>query len=255
MGVLRWILLGCVPALVFASGGTELRVFAAASLAEALVEIAPAYEVATGHLLRLNLGGSNQLARQIKEGAPADVFFSADEAKMDELEKAGLIVAGTRRALLSNTLVVIVGIEGGGARLRTPADLATPAVRRLALAEPHTVPAGIYAKAWLESAGLWPQVRDKVVATDNVRGCLAVVEAGNAEAGIVYRTDVSRTAGVRILHEVPAAEGPAISYPVAVVAEGKNGEAARRLVEYLASPPAMEIFARRGFLAAGVAER
>jgi molybdate transport system substrate-binding protein len=225
----------------------DLQVFAAASLADALGEIAGTYEAVSGDKLVLNLAASSTLARQIKEGAPADVFFSADEAKMDELAKAGLIVAGTRRTLLGNTLVIVVN-AGGGAPVSAPADLAKPGVRRLALAEPQTVPAGIYAKAYLQKAGLWKQVIDKTVPTENVRACLAAVEAGNADAGIVYKTDALVSEKVRVAFEVPAEEGPAISYPVAVVKDAKQAGAAQKFVVYLASPEAAAVFAKYGFL-------
>ena len=135
----------------------EIQLFAAASLTDALQEIAAAYEAKSGDKVLLNLASSSTLARQIQEGAPADLFFSADEAKMDALQKEGLVLQGTRRSLLSNTLVVVVPadskLEIGSAR-----DLATPRVRTLALAEPRSVPAGIYAREYLLSAKLWSQV-------------------------------------------------------------------------------------------------
>lgn len=236
-------------ALAASLSGAELKVFAAASLSDALKEIAAIYEPASGDKLVFNLAGSNALARQIKEGAPADVFFSADEARMNELAKAGLVVVETRRTLLSNTLVVVVNAEGGAA-VSTPTDLAGRAVRRLALAETRTVPAGIYAREYLEKIGLWEQVTAKVVGTENVRATLAVVEAGNADVGIVYKTDALISKRVRIAFEVSAAEGPRIAYPVAVTSETRQPEAARRFVAWLATPEAMAVFKKYGFLPA-----
>ena len=227
----------------------DIKVFAAASLSDALKEIAKTYEPASGDKLVLNLGASSALARQIKEGAPADVFFSADEAKMNDLAKADLITADTRRTLLTNTLVVVVNAEGGAA-ISAPADLANSSVGRIALAEPQTVPAGIYAKEYLQKAGLWTQIAGKVVPTENVRSCLAAVEAGNVDAGIVYKTDALISKKVNIAFEVPAAEGPKIAYPVAVLREAKEAEAARKFVEHLASPEATTVFAQYGFLPA-----
>lgn len=247
-------LVACALGLAGAAlSAADLNVFAAASLSDALREIAPAYEASSGDKLRFNLAGSNALARQIEEGAPADVFFSADEAKMDDLSRAGLIVADTRRALLSNTLVIVVNAEGG-APVRAPADLAVPLVGRLALAEPQTVPAGIYAKAWLQQAGLWKQVIDKIAPTENVRSCLAAVEAGNADAGIVYKTDALGSRKVRVAFEVPLAEGPRIAYPLAAIRESKHPEAAARLVEYLSSPAATAVFVKHGFLVPAATE-
>jgi molybdate transport system substrate-binding protein len=227
----------------------ELNVFAAASLADALQEIAPAYESASGDTVHLNLAASSLLARQIKEGAPADVFFSADDAKMDDLAQAGLVAAGTRVSLLSNSLVIVVNAERG-APISRPADLALATVRRLALAEPQTVPAGIYARAYLQKTGLWTSLAGKIVSTENVRACLAAVEAGNADAGFVYKTDALISKKVKVAVEIAAADAPRISYPVAVLSGAKHPEAARRFVAYLASPAARAVFARFGFLPA-----
>ena len=226
-----------------------LNVFAAASLSDALKEIGGAYERADGERLHFNLAASSTLALQIKQGAPADIFFSADEAKMDDLARAGLVDAATRVSLLSNTLVIVVHAESGIA-LAAPADLARPALTRLALAEPQTVPAGIYARQWLEHADLWRKVIDRVVPTENARACLAAVESGNADAGIVYKTDALISKKVKIALEVPAGDGPRISYPLAVVKDSKHADAARKFAAYLASPEAGAVFRKYGFLPA-----
>ena len=227
----------------------DLTIFAAASLADALKEIAHTYEPASGDKLLFNLAASSTLARQIKEGAPADVFFSADEAKVDDMAKGGLIDPATRRSLLGNTLVIVIAVDS---RLvfHSAGDLAQAEVRRLALAEPQTVPAGIYAREYLQKLGLWAALTARVVPTENVRAALAAVEAGNVEAGIVYRTDALISKKVRIALEVPAAEGPRISYPLAVLRASRNPEAARRFAAYLASADARLIFAKYGFLPA-----
>lgn len=227
----------------------ELNVFAAASLSDALKEIAKAYEPASGDTLRFNLAASSTLALQIKQGAPADLFFSADEAKMDDLAQANLLAADTRVSLLSNTLVIVVNADGG-APIAAPSDLAKPVVRHLALAETQTVPAGIYAKEWLQKSDLWAKVSAKVVPTENVRACLAAVESGNADAGIVYKTDALISKKVRIAYEVAAAEGPKISYPLAATKTGKNEAGARKFAAYLASAPARAVFEKYGFLPA-----
>lgn len=250
-------LLGAVLTLAasLAPGGSnglraaDLNVFAAASLSDALKDIAQAYEPASGDQLVCNLGGSSALALQIKNGAPADVFFSADEAKMDDLARAGLIVPNTRRSLLSNTLVIVVNADGGAA-IAAPADLAKASTGRLALAEPQTVPAGIYAKEWLQKTGLWKKVIDRVVPTENVRACLAAVESGNVGAGIVYKTDALISKKVKIAFEIGVADGPKISYPLAVVRGGKHPDAARRFTAYLAGPEAGAVFKKYGFLLA-----
>src|SRR5271169_2590073 len=223
----------------------EVMVFAAVSLTDALKEVAVAYEKRSGDKLLFNLGASSMLALQIREGAPADLFLSADEAQMDGLEKAGFLLPGSRRSLLSNTLVIVVSSDGG-AKIVSPRDLLS--VRTLALAEPKIVPAGVYAKEYLEKLGLWDALASRVVPTENVRACLAAVEAGNADAGIVYRTDALISKKVRVAWAVPAEEGPHISYPVAIVKDAAHSGAAKRLAAYLASEPAREVFVRYGFL-------
>lgn len=232
-----------------AARAAELNLYAAASLSDALLEIAKAYEPASGDKLRFNLAASSALALQIQQGAPADVFFSADEAKMDTLAQDGLIVADTRRTLLSNTLVIVVNADNGAA-IRTPDDLAKASTGRIALAEPQTVPAGIYAKEWLQQVGLWSRIIGKVVPTENVRACLAAVESGNVDAGIVYKTDALLSKQVKVAFEVPAATGPKISYPLAVLKDSKNPAAARKFAAYLAGPEAHAVFTKFGFLPA-----
>jgi len=232
------------------AAGADVLVFAAASLTDALQEIATAYEKGGGEHVEMSLGASSTLARQIVAGAPADLFLSADEAKMDDLEKQHLVLAGTRSARLSNTLVVVVP-SASPLKVASLADLARPEVRHLALADPAGVPAGIYAKSQLEKEGVWPKVSERVIPTENVRAALAAVEAGNAEAGIVYKTDAGISKKVRIAYEVPRAEGPRIVYPFAVVATSQRPEAAKKLLAYLESPAAAEVFKRYGFLLIG----
>lgn len=248
-----WTALALTTLLLLAgpvAGAAEITVFAAASLTDALQEIATTYEKAGGDKIVLNLGASSALARQIEEDAPADIFFSADEAKMDSLAKKGLVVAGMRKSLLSNTLVIVVPADST-VRITSAKDLATSKVRALALAEPQSVPAGIYAKEYLRGLKLWSKVIDKVIPTENVRAALAAVESGNVEAGIVYKTDAGISKKVRIAFEVPAAEGPKISYPVALIAGSERKEAARKFLAYLKSPAALDVFRRYGFLIPG----
>src|SRR5436190_17912786 len=187
----------------------EVTVFAAASLTDSLKEIAATYEKQSGDKIAFNCGASSMLARQIEEGAPADIFFSSDEAKMDGLEKMGLILKETRKSRLSNSLVIVVAAQEG-APITNPKDLATDKVKRLALAEPKTVPAGIYAKEYLQKQNLWTTVEAKVIPTENVRAALAAVEAGNVEAGIVYKTDAAISKKVTVAYEVPAKDNPPI---------------------------------------------
>jgi molybdate transport system substrate-binding protein len=222
-------------------------VFAAASLTDALKEIAASWEIAGGESVVFNFAASSLLARQIREGAPADVFLSADEAQMDGLERAGLVVPGTRRSVLSNTLVAVVP-KDSALRIASARDLAGPGVERLALAEPTSVPVGVYSKKFFERVGIWDALAPKVVPTENARATLAAVESGNVDAGIVYRTDAAISKHVRIAFEIPAAMGPAISYPFALVKGALRETEARRFLAYLGSPAARAVFVRYGFL-------
>ncbi len=241
----------CISAIALsfpATGGlhaAEIMVFAAASLTESLKDIAAGYEKTSGDVVRFNFAASNTLAQQIQAGAPADVFFSADEAKMEALDKAGLIAQDTRKDLLGNSLVVIV--PEGGPAIAKIADLTTPAIKHLSLGDPKAVPAGVYAKACLEKAGFWPALEPKVVPADNVRAALVVVESGNAEAGIVYKTDAAISKKVKVALEIPAADGPKITYPAALLKDPRNPEAARKFLIYLAGKEADETFVKFGF--------
>ncbi|HEY2090931.1 MAG TPA: molybdate ABC transporter substrate-binding protein [Thermoanaerobaculia bacterium] len=236
-------------AIIIAAGAhaATVRVSAAASLTDVLQEMGPIYEKQTGDTLLFNLGASSMLARQIQEGAPTDVFISADEQKMDQLQRQHLIVNGSRRSILSNTLVIVVPIDSR-LKIATPADLAGPSFRNIALAEPQSVPAGVYAKQYLRKLGLWPKVVGKVIPTDNVRSALAAVESGNADAGIVYSTDARISRGVRVAYEVPKPDGPDISYPAAIIADSKDKTAAQRFLDFLQSRPAQELFRKYRFL-------
>lgn len=223
----------------------EITVFAAASLTDSLKEIAANYEQATGDTVRFNFAASNTLAQQIQAGAPADIFFSADEAKMDTLTTAGLIASDTRRDLLGNTLVIITPLDGPA--ISRAKDLTHSTIKHLSIGDPRAVPAGVYAKAYLEKAGLWAALQAKVVPAESVRTALAVVESGNAEAGIVYKTDAAISKKVKVALEIPAADTPQIIYPAAMVKDSRHATAARKFLGYLAEKTAKECFRKFGF--------
>ena len=223
----------------------EITVFAAASLTDSLKEIAAAYEQTTGDKVRFNFASSNTLAQQIQAGAPADIFFSADKAKMDALTTAGLIASDTRKDLLGNTLVIITPLDGPA--ISRAKDLTNPTIKHLSLGDPRAVPAGVYAKAYLEKAGLWAALQAKVVPAESVRTALAVVESGNAQAGIVYKTDAAISKKVKVALEIPAADTPQIIYPAAVVKDSRHAAAARKFLGYLAEKSATECFRKFGF--------
>jgi molybdate transport system substrate-binding protein len=224
----------------------EVDVFAAASLTDSLRQIATAYEKQSGDKIIFNFGASSTLARQIEAGAPADIFFSADEAKMDALEKKGLIDAATRKDRLGNSLVVVVPADST-LSIQSARDLTNTSVEKIALADPKAVPAGVYAKAWLEQQHLWSAVETKIVPTENVRAALAAVESGNVAAGIVYKTDAGISKKVKVAYQVPLKDAPDIIYPLALVKETRQPKAARKFLEYLESADVSNIFEKFGF--------
>ncbi len=220
----------------------EILVFAAASLTESLQEIGMAYEAKTGTKVVYSFGPSSDMQRQISAGAPADVFFSADTPKMDTLEKAGLVRKADRREFLSNVLVVVVPANSPTLPANAKELASLP---KIALADPAAVPAGIYAKKWLESEGLWKQVAPKVVPALDVRAALAAVASGAVPAGVVYSTDAASSKGVRIAFTVT--NGPPIAYSVAVLAGSKHAAEARAFVKFVESDEGKAVFKRRGF--------
>lgn len=226
-----------------------LTVSAASSVADVVAEAGRAWQAAGGSGVRVNAGGSNVLARQIAAGAGVDVFLSADHAQMQVAAKSDRLVAGSIRDLLSNTLVIVVPPESGRAALQ-PKELADDRIARIALGNPDSVPAGVYARQWLERIGLWPEVARKVVPTLSVRAALAAVRAGRADAGIVFATDARTMPDVGVAYSVAGPDAPDIRYPVAVVQGRRQAEAAA-FVEFLFSPAAREIFTRAGFVPVG----
>jgi molybdate transport system substrate-binding protein len=166
---------------------------------------------------------------------------------MDGLGKKSLLVADTRKNLLGNQLAIITAADSKLA-ITGPDVLAGAAVKRLALADPKAVPAGVYARAYCEKLGLWKAIEPKVVPTENVRAALAAVESGNVEAGIVYLTDARISKKVKVAFAVPAATGPAIHYPAALLKDAPQAEAARKFLAHLATPKASAVFEKFGFL-------
>jgi molybdate transport system substrate-binding protein len=223
----------------------EILVHAAASLTDALEEIGADWQRASGHTVLFNLGASSDLARQLRAGAPGDVFLSADLAQMDLVERAGFVRAADRVDLLSNRLVVVVP-AGATSWPRAPSDLL--ALERIALADPEAVPAGVYARRWLQSLGLWEKLRGRVMPALNVRAALAAVESENAGAAVVYRTDAAIARRAKVAFEVPPEQGPRIVYVVAPLFRSGKAAAGRAFVAYLRSPAAQAVFARHGFV-------
>ncbi len=238
----------CLAWLILAAPApaADLTVFAAASLRGAMDDIAAAWASETGGTLTLSFAGSSAIARQVQAGAPADLVILANTAWMDVLEDGGEIDPATRTDLLTNRLVLI------GARPEPPVDLGDGAAvldrigeARLALALVDAVPAGIYARAGLETLGLWDALQGQVVQSDNVRGALALVATGAAPYGVVYATDAVAEPRVTVLAEFPADTHPAILYPAAAL-RGAD-PAALDLLGFLGRPVAGAILSGHGF--------
>jgi molybdate transport system substrate-binding protein len=232
-----------------AQAGQAPTVFAAASLTDAMKDVAALWQKAGHPAPHLSFGASSTLAQQIQQGAPAAIFASADERWMDFLAKADLLAPGTRTDLLSNSLVLIAPADhpvhvaiGAGtdfAKLLGPSG-------RIATGDPAHVPVGLYAKAALTSLGLWDRLSPRIAATEDVRGALLLVERGEAPLGIVYATDAAVTSKVMIAGTFPASSHEPITYPFAVTRAGDTAQA-RALLAFMAGPQARAVFARRGF--------
>lgn len=227
--------------------GDEVSVFAAASMKTALEAVGGMFEEATGHSVTLSLAGSSALARQIQHGAPADVFVSANRSWMDHLETIGRIDPSTRIEVAGNRLALVapIGADVDGAAIGQ-ALAGLESGDRVALALVAAVPAGVYARASLESLGLWRSVRPHVVQADNVRAALKLVAMGEADFGMVYATDAHAEDAVRVVALAPRDSHPEIVYPAAAVA-GRGGAAARDFLDFLRSGAASRIFAAQGF--------
>lgn len=230
----------------------EVVVFAAASLRDAMEELGSQFEEETKIKVLFNIAGSNVLAQQIVATPRADLFLSASQRWMDTVEEAGRLVAGTRRSVLSNRLVVIAHPQSA-VTLNDPCALGALDFKYLALGDPDAVPAGQYARTWLASRtcggqSLWQALEGRIAPTPDVRAALSLVLADPGLVGIVYKTDWLVFAGqARLLYEVPVEEGPAIRYVLAQIAESPNPDGARRFLDYLTKAPAREVFERHGF--------
>jgi molybdate transport system substrate-binding protein len=236
--------LWCLPAQA-----APVRVFAAASLKTAMDQMLAKWTAASGKQGTGVYAATPALAKQIAEGAPADIFMSADQAWMDDLASKNLIRPETRSDLLGNTLVLVVAADSPASiELKEGADLrALLGDGRLAVGDTAAVPAGRYAKAALQSLQLWDGVSDRLAEAENVRAALLVVERGEAAAGIVYGSDAIADPKVRVIATFPEHSHPPIVYPVAIVAASVNPDAAP-LLAYLRSPEAAGIFASQGFI-------
>lgn len=253
MAAAKCIAVRLVAGLVFAFSAAhalaaEVLVFGAASLREALDEQARIFANASGNKVTVSYAASSALARQIVNGAPADLFISADLEWMDYVDERRLLRPGTRVELLRNALVLIAP-AATPARLRIGPGFSLAVALgqgRLAMADPDSVPAGKYGRAALEHLGVWSSVERRIARAENVRAALALVSRGEAPFGIVYATDAQADKGVRVVGSFPADSHRAIVYPAAIVATSSSA-AAKPLLDYLQSAAARPVWERYGF--------
>jgi molybdate transport system substrate-binding protein len=231
--MIRKLLLAALALASCARAPRELDVAAAISLQEALTEVARGWEAGGGEHVVFNFAGSNVLARQIRAGAPVDVFLPADTRTADSIKGS----LETPVPLLSNMLVVVSNTPMTSLRDLVPLE-------HVAIGDPSAVPAGVYARKALQQAQLWTAIEPKIVPCENVRAALAAVESGGAEAAIVYATDARLAKHTRVALTLDSVKA---TYPIAVVRGAKHAEAARRFVEYCRKPEATAVFAKYGF--------
>lgn len=235
-------------ALALPAAADEVVVFAAASMKTALDPLAEAFQAETGHRVVISYAGSNALAKQILDGAPADIFISASVQWMDEVEKGGEVAEGTRADLLGNTLVLVAHDPGAPQVTPVPGfDLAALlSGGKLAMAMVDSVPAGQYGKQALTALGVWDAVALSVAQADNVRAALALVATGEAPYGIVYATDAAAEPRVHVVGTFPADSHDPVVYPVALLKNAAD-DADRAFLDVLSSVQAGKVFAAQGF--------
>jgi len=229
-----------------AAGAQQITVSTAASLADAFKELGPRFEARQpGSTVRFNFAASGVLLQQISQGAPVDVFASADQNTMDQALAQKLIDADSRKNFVTNSLVLVEpGKDGPG--LKTLQDLALPVVRKIAIGKPATVPAGRYTQQTLTSANLWTVLGPKLVQADNVRQVLDYVGRGEVDAGFVYRTDAALFGDKVKIVLTPTGHTP-VSYPIAVVSDSRQKAMAQNFVAFLFTDAAQQVLAKYGF--------
>jgi molybdate transport system substrate-binding protein len=250
-----WIALFAAATLTLPAGappavaqGKDVLIFAAASLKNALDQIAADWQRQTGKKVVISYAASNTLIKQIEQGAPADMFISADLDWMDYGQQKNLIKPDSRSNLLGNRLVLVAPKDSAASvSLQPGVDIAALLKGgRLAMGNVDAVPAGKYGKTALEKLGAWDGVKDKIAQADNVRAALLFVSRGEAPLGIVYQTDAAADPSVKIVGTFPENTHPPIIYPIALTKESTNADA-RAFLNYLKSAPARAAFEKQGF--------
>lgn len=246
MRPLRLLSLFLAMALPLAAAAQQITVSAAASLTDAFKELGPRFEATKpGATVRFNFAASGVLLQQIAQGAPVDVFASADQETMDRAAAQKLVDAHTRRNFAGNSLVLIEPLRDA-AGVKSLQDLAGAGVRKIAIGKTATVPVGRYTRQVLEGAGLWSVLEPKFVQADSVRQVLDYVARGEVEAGFVYRTDAA-VAGDKVKLAFAPTGHASVTYPVAVVADSRQKALAADFIAFLSSEATREVFARYGF--------
>ena len=242
----KFLIAALMIALPFAAAAQQITVSAAASLTEAFKEIGQKFEATkSGVTVRYNFAASGVLIQQISQGAPVDVFASADQETMNRGAEQKLIDRDTRRDFAANSVVLVAPAQGGP-ELKSLADLSKPEVKRIAIGKTETVPVGRYTKQSLEAANLWAPLQPKLVQADSVRQVLDYVSRGEAEAGFVYRTDAA-IMGDKVRVVLTTSGHTPVTYPVAVVADSRQKALAQDFIAFLSSAEAQQVMTRYGF--------
>ena len=234
-----------------ASPSNQLTVSAAASLKDIMEEIEPLYEQEHPETeIIYNFASSGSLQRQIEQGAPVDIFISAANSKMDDLDKHSLLLTETRQDLLKNQMVLVAPESNSKSNLKLDSfdDLTNQEITTVALGEPESVPAGKYAQEVLTSYKIADQANSKAVYAKDVRQVLNYVATGNVDAGIVYRTDAQISKNVQIVATAPETSHSPVIYPIAVIKDSDNPETAAELIEFLTTQEAQAVFEEYGFV-------
>lgn len=242
------LLLALLAGVPGAAAAEELTISAAISMKEAVEALGHRFAQARpGVVVRYNLGSSGELEKQIEAGAPVDLFVSAGERQMDELDRRGLVLAASRRVFARNVIVAIAPADST-LDLGRPTDLLDPRVRRVVVGNPRTVPVGQYTEESLRALGLWERLRPKLVLAENVRQALEYVARGEVDAGFVYATDATlRRARVREAFRPPVDTYHPVTYPVAVVKGSRHAALAQAFVDLLVGPEGRSVLGRLGF--------
>jgi molybdate transport system substrate-binding protein len=247
--LLRWCLAFacCLGTLSLRAAAPTVRISAAISLKDALEEISKQYETDTGVKVELNLGASGQLMAQIREGAPIDLFISAAQKQVDDLSHSGLIDESSRTIVAKNSLVLIVPIDQKDA-VKSFAELSEASVKRIAIGQPRTVPAGEYAMQVLKTLEIDQAVKDRLVFGANVRQVLDYVARGEVEAGIVYKTDALQAAKeVRVVATAKDEDHKPIEYPATIIKGSAHAREAEKFLKYLSGKEAKKSLVDHGF--------